>query len=139
MAFKFGGKEMYLIFVFAKCCWSIDSRVVRFGKKQAEKTTPSRENHSHTNSAVTRQVCIDALLVQHLYSVFFKYMVWYGPTSETAWMQRRQKNWLKYTAFTELKKKTNRIYSNCSNYSSLFFNPSNFLAVRSVSLKNIYS
>jgi len=25
MAFKFGGKEMHLIFAFAKCCWSIDS------------------------------------------------------------------------------------------------------------------
>jgi len=27
-------------------------------------------------------------------------MVWYGPTSETARMQRRQKNWLKYIDFT---------------------------------------
>jgi len=26
------GKEMYLIFVFAKCCWSDHSKVVRFGK-----------------------------------------------------------------------------------------------------------
>jgi len=32
-----------------------------------------------------------------------------------------QKNWLKYTDFTELKKITSRIYSNCSNDSSLFF------------------
>jgi len=32
MAFKFEGKEMYPIFVFAKCCWSIHSKVVRFGK-----------------------------------------------------------------------------------------------------------
>ena len=48
-------------------------------------------------------------------------MVWYGPTSETAWMQRRQKNWLKYTDFTELKKITSTIYSGCSNYSSRFF------------------
>jgi len=40
-------------------------------------------------------------------------MVWYGPTSETVWMQRRQKNWLKYTdfSFTELKKITSRFYS----------------------------
>jgi len=29
----------------------------------------------HTNSAVTRQVYVDAPLVQHLYSVFFQYMV----------------------------------------------------------------
>jgi len=47
-------------------------------------------------------------------------MVWYGPTSETVWMQKRLKNWLKYTDFAELKKITNRIYSNCSNYYSLF-------------------
>jgi len=33
-------------------------------------------------------------------------MVLYGPTSETAWMQRRQRNWLKYSDFAELKKIT---------------------------------
>ena len=54
--------------------------------------TANRENHSHTNSAVSRQVYLHDLLVQHLYGVFFQYMVWYGPTSETALMQRRQKN-----------------------------------------------
>ena len=32
MSFKFRGKEMYLIFDFAKCCWSTDSIVVRLGK-----------------------------------------------------------------------------------------------------------
>jgi len=62
-------------------------------------------------------------------------MIWYGPTSETAWMQRRKKNWLKYADFTELKKTTSRIYSNCSNYASLFSSPSNFVAVRFLSLK----
>jgi len=33
-------------------------------------------------------------------------MVWRGPTSETVWMLRRKKNWLKYNDFTELKKIT---------------------------------
>jgi len=61
-----------------------------------------------------------ATLVQHLYSAFFQYIVWHGSTSETAWMQRRQKNWLKSTAFTELKKITSRMYWKCTNY-SLFF------------------
>jgi len=61
--------------------------------------------------------------------------MWFGPTSETAWMQKRQKNRLKYINFTELKKITSRIYSNCSNYSPLFLSPSNFVAVRFVSLK----
>jgi len=32
MAFKTEGKEMYPIFVFAKCCWSIHSKLVRHGK-----------------------------------------------------------------------------------------------------------
>jgi len=32
VAFKSEGKEMYAIFVFAQCCWSIHSKVVRFGK-----------------------------------------------------------------------------------------------------------
>jgi len=53
-------------------------------------------------------------------------MLWYGPSSERVWMQRRKKNWLKYTDFTEPKKITRRIYSNCSNYSSLFFKPTKF-------------
>jgi len=35
---------------------------------------------------------LHALLVQHLCSVFFQHMVWYVPTLETVWMQRRQKN-----------------------------------------------
>jgi len=37
MAFKFEGKEMYPIFVFAKCCWSIHSTVVRLGKNMHSK------------------------------------------------------------------------------------------------------
>jgi len=32
MVFKFQDKEMYPIFVFAKACGSIHSKVVRFGK-----------------------------------------------------------------------------------------------------------
>jgi len=28
MALKIEGKEMYPIFVFAKCCWSVHSKVV---------------------------------------------------------------------------------------------------------------
>jgi len=79
------------------------------GKAYQECTQQTEKSHYHTNSAVSRQ------------RVFFQYMVWYGPTSETAWMQRRQKNWLKYIDFTELKKITSRIYSGCSNYTSRFF------------------
>jgi len=50
-----------------------------------------RKAISHTNSAVSRQVYVHALLVQHPYSVFFQYMVWYGPTSETTYRRVVQK------------------------------------------------
>jgi len=91
------------------------------GKAWQERAQQTEKSHSHTNCAVSRQVYVHTLLVRHLHSAFFLCMVWYGPTSETVWMQRRQKNWLKYTDFAELKKITSKIYSNCSNYSSLFF------------------
>jgi len=45
MAFKPEGKEMYTIFVFAKRCWSIDPKVVRFGKharSRQKKATPTQ-------------------------------------------------------------------------------------------------
>jgi len=73
-----------------------------------------------------------------VFSVFFQHIVWYGPTSETAWMQRRQKNLLKYTDFIELKK---IIRKNLLKLFELFFfsSPSHFVAVRFVSLKNIDS
>jgi len=44
----------------------------------------------------------------------FQHMFRYGPTSETDWMQRRLKKWLKYTNFTELKKITSKICRNCT-------------------------
>jgi len=107
MAFSFEGKGMYSIFVFAKCCGSIYSS----DKAWQQCAQQTEKSYSHTKSAVSRQVYVHALLVQHLYSVFFQYMVWHCPTSETASMQGRQKNWLKYTYFTELKKITSRIHS----------------------------
>jgi len=85
--------------------------------------TANREKpHPHKLCIFTSSLCIcPASSASTVYSVFFQHMVWYGPTSETTWMQRRQKQLLKYTEFTELKKITSRIYSNCSNYCSLFF------------------
>jgi len=95
---------------------SIQSRTARQACAQQ-----TEKSHSHTTSAVSRQVFyVHALLVQHLYSVLFQHVVWYGPTSERVWMQRRQKNWLKYTDFTEPKKIAIRINTNCLNYSFLF-------------------
>jgi len=50
MAFKFEGKEMYPIFVFAKCCWSIHSTVARLGKNahsRQRKVTPTQTLQFH--------------------------------------------------------------------------------------------
>jgi len=50
MAFKFEGKKMYPIFVFAKCCWSIHSKVARLGRKrpqQQRKATPTQPMQVH--------------------------------------------------------------------------------------------
>jgi len=62
-------------------------------------------------------------------------MVWYGPIAETANAEKAKNLIKKSTDFTELRKITSRIYSKCSNYSYLFSSPSNFIAVRFVSLK----
>jgi len=91
MVFKFEGKGMSPSLVlqrvvgqFTPMWWGL-----------ARMRTANREKHSHTNSTVSRQVYVDVLLVQHLCrpSVFFQHKFWYGPRLETAWMQRRQKNW----------------------------------------------
>jgi len=69
VAFKFEGKEMYPIFVFAKCCWSIHSKVVRLGKNarsKQRKATPTQTLQFHVKFW---SLC--RFPVQHLYSVFF--------------------------------------------------------------------
>ena len=60
MAFKFEGKEIYRIFVFAKCCWSIHSKVATLGKNAHNKQNRS---HYHTKSSVPHRICVRALLV----------------------------------------------------------------------------
>jgi len=50
MAFKFEGNEVHPIFVFAKCCRSIHSRVVRLGKHahhRQRKATPTQTLQFH--------------------------------------------------------------------------------------------
>ena len=51
----------------------------------------TEKNHSHTNCAVAHQVYVHALLVQHQYSGFFQYMVWYGPTSNNYDAEKAEK------------------------------------------------
>ena len=66
--------------------------IVQSDKAWQECAQQTEKSYSHTKPAVSRQVYVHALLVQHLYSVFFQYMVWHVPALETASMQRRQKN-----------------------------------------------
>jgi len=50
MTFKCEGKEMHPIFVFAKCCCSIHSKVVRLGKNahsKQSKATPTQTLQFH--------------------------------------------------------------------------------------------
>jgi len=50
MAFKCQAKEMYPIFVFAKYCWSIHSKVIRLGKnakRKQRKATPIQTPQFH--------------------------------------------------------------------------------------------
>ena len=126
---------MYPIFVFAKCCWSNYSKVIRLGKNAHS----NQRKDSHTKSAVSSLCACPASSASIYSSVFFLYMVWHGPTSETASVHRRQKNWLKYTDFTELKTITGRIHSNCSNYSYLFFKSFKFRCCSFCFIKKICS
>ena len=102
------------------------------GKAWQECAQQTEKSHSRTNSAVSRQVYVHALLVQHLQSVFFQYVIW--SKIRKRFDAEKTENWLKYTDCAELKKITSWIYSNCSIL-LYFSSPSNFVAVRFVWLK----
>ena len=108
---------MYPIFIFAKCCWSIHSTVVRLGKNahsKQRKATPKQ-------TAASRQVYVHGLLVEHYIVYFFK--IWFGVVHHQKQLEYREsrKIDLNISIYTKLKKITSRIYSNFPNYSSLFF------------------
>ena len=88
MAFKFEGKEMYPIFVLEKCCWLVHSKVVRGGSNahiKERKATPTQTLQFHVKFMYMS--CWFSINIVY----FFNICIWYGPTSETAWMQTRQK------------------------------------------------
>jgi len=62
---------MYPMFVFAVLL--VNS--LQSGKTWQACAQQIDKSHSHTNSAVSRQVYVQALLVLHLWSVFFQQMV----------------------------------------------------------------
>ena len=85
------------------------------------KTSGSNMEAPHKLCSFTSSLCTcPASSASTVYRVFFRHIVWYGPSSETARMQRKQKKWLNNTEFAELNKINGRIYSNCSNCGSLF-------------------
>jgi len=99
-AFKIEGKEMYLIFVLAKCCWSVHSLLVRLGK------------HAHSKQGKTIPTQNLQFHVKFMYMPysFTIYRVNFS-TYNLVWSKIRNsldaekaENWLKYTNFTELKK-----------------------------------
>ena len=126
MAFKFERKEMYPIFVFAKCCWSIHSKVVRFGKhahSKQRKATPTQTLQFHVK--FTQPTCpASSASIQCIFSTYG--LVWSNIRNSLD--AEKAEKLVKIYRFTELKKITSRLYSNCSSLS-------NFIAVRFVSLK----
>ena len=70
MAFKFEGKEMYPIFVFAKCCWSIHSTVVRLGKKAHTK----QRNATPTQ---TLQFHVKFMYMPCYFSIYIVYIIFF--------------------------------------------------------------
>jgi len=131
MAFKFKVKKCTPIFVFAKCCWLVHSKVVRLGNNahsKQRKATPTQTLQFHVKFMY--MPCWFSIYIVYFFNIWF----WYGLTSETAWMQRRQKNWLKHTDFTELKKITVEL-TQTVRIILYFSSPSNFVAVRFVSFK----
>jgi len=67
MAFKIEGKEMYSIFVFARCCWSVHSKVVRLGKhahSNQRKATPTQTLQFHV------QFMCSSAFIEYLFSTY---------------------------------------------------------------------
>jgi len=88
VALKIEGKEMYPIFVFAKCCWLVHPKSGKAWRACAQQT---EENHSHMNSAVSRQVCTCPASSAFPECIFSTRGLVYSPTTERGWVQRRQK------------------------------------------------
>ena len=73
MVFKYEGKKIYPICVFAKCCWSIHSKVVRLCKNahsKQRKATPTQ-----TLQFDVKFMCMPCLFSD--YVVYF-FNTWFG-------------------------------------------------------------
>jgi len=54
---------MHLIFVFAKCFWSIHSKVVRLGKQAQQR----EKNHSHTKQLLDAEKAEKLITIYRFY------------------------------------------------------------------------
>jgi len=83
--------------------------------------TANREKPlQHQLCSFTSSLCTcPASSVQHVFCVLFQHLVWSNIRNSLD-AEKAEKLIKKYTDFTELKKITSRIYSNCSNYSIFF-------------------
>ena len=122
------------IIVFAKSCWSIHSEVVKLARMRTanrEKPLP-RKLCSFTSRLCTCPASSTSMQAQCIFSTYG--LAWSNIRNSLD--AEKEEKLIKKKQFSKLKKVTSRIYSNCSNYSSLFC-PSRFVAVRFVSLKNV--
>jgi len=63
MAFGFEGKEMHLIFVFAKCWWSIHSKMVRLGRQAQQR----EKSHCHKNKLLDAEKAEKLIKIYRFY------------------------------------------------------------------------
>jgi len=67
-------KNVLHLSVFAKYCWPIHFKVVKLSKNAHIKQRKATATHS----AVSRQVYVHALLVQHLQYIVYFLNIWFG-------------------------------------------------------------
>ena len=70
---KFASKEMYPIFVCAKCCWSVHSKVVRLGKH-----VPSKQKKATSTQLL--QFHVNFMWVPCLFCIYrvYAFNIWFG-------------------------------------------------------------
>ena len=137
MVFNFECKQMYPIFGFAKCCWSIHFNVVRLGKNahsKQRKAIPTQTLQFHVNCRCPAS--LTSIQAQCIFSIYV--LVWSNIRNNFGCRQGRKTD--QNIQILRMLKKNNQ--QNLLKLFKLFFafsNPSNFVAVRFVSLKKCTS
>ena len=88
----------------------------------------------HNVCSFTSSLCACPAISASIECIFSTYgLIWSNIRNSLD--AEKAENWLKYTDFTELKKIPSRIYSHCSNHSSLFFKSFKFNCCSFYSIK----